>query len=186
VYVRKRLLCDNLSSPDFATVAQRTKELGEIDKTKYSGRQVAETLTSPQACASCHTSINPLGFVLEAFDPLGKPRTRETVYDAMGKVIAQHNIDLSVVDAFIEGSAKNPMNSAQELLDGVANSSKIRSCISERFLGHSRMRSVANATDGCALAEIETALAQGLSVREAFIRSIANEDIFWRKAVGGQ
>jgi hypothetical protein len=147
---------------------------------------VAEVLTSPEACASCHTSINPLGFVLEAFDSLGKPRTQETVYNGMGQVIARHNLDLSVVDAFIEGAGKQPMNSADQLLEGIANSSKIRSCISERFLGHSRMRSVANATDGCALAEVESALAQGLSVREAFIRSIANEDIFWRKAVGGQ
>lgn len=186
VYVRKRLLCDNLASPDFAVVDQRNQELGIIDRTVYSGRQVAEKITAPQACASCHTSINPLGFALEAFDPLGKARTEELVYNGMGQVIARHNLDLSVVDAFIEGVGKKPLAGAQDLLDGIANSSKIRSCISERFYSHARLRSISNSTDGCALLEVETALAQGLSVKEAFIRSIANEDIFWRKAIGGQ
>ena len=186
VYVRKRLLCDTLASPDFATVTQRTQELGIIDRTKYNGRQVAEIITAPVACAACHTAINPLGFVLEAFDPLGRARQTETVYNNNGQVIATHNLDLSVVDAFIEANGKKAVNNAQDLLQGIAESSKVRSCISERFYSHARLRSVSNSTDGCALSEVEVALAQGKSVKEALILSIANEDIFWRKAVGGQ
>jgi hypothetical protein len=33
--------------------------------------------TKPQACASCHAMINPLGFTLENFDALGRFRAKE-------------------------------------------------------------------------------------------------------------
>jgi hypothetical protein len=33
--------------------------------------------TSPQACQSCHATINPLGFTLEHFDAIGRFRDRE-------------------------------------------------------------------------------------------------------------
>lgn len=40
-------------------------------------RQKVTELTSPSACQSCHTLINPLGFSLENFDGVGRFRTME-------------------------------------------------------------------------------------------------------------
>src|SRR5258708_3474799 len=40
-------------------------------------REKVETLTRPEACQSCHSVINPLGFSLEQFDAVGRLRSRE-------------------------------------------------------------------------------------------------------------
>jgi len=40
-------------------------------------RQKVSQLTRPQACQSCHSVINPLGFSLEQYDAVGRFRTTE-------------------------------------------------------------------------------------------------------------
>ncbi len=40
-------------------------------------RQKIEELTQPQACQSCHSVINPLGFSLEHYDAVGRFRTKD-------------------------------------------------------------------------------------------------------------
>src|SRR5207249_5002987 len=40
-------------------------------------REKVVELTRPQACQSCHSVINPLGFSLEHYDAVGRFRTRE-------------------------------------------------------------------------------------------------------------
>jgi hypothetical protein len=40
-------------------------------------RQKVTELTRPQACQSCHSVINPLGFSLEQFDAVGRFRTTD-------------------------------------------------------------------------------------------------------------
>jgi hypothetical protein len=40
-------------------------------------REKVAELTRPQACQSCHSVINPLGFSLEHFDAVGRLRTKE-------------------------------------------------------------------------------------------------------------
>jgi hypothetical protein len=40
-------------------------------------REKVSQLTSPQACQSCHSVINPLGFSLEQYDAVGRFRTSE-------------------------------------------------------------------------------------------------------------
>jgi hypothetical protein len=40
-------------------------------------REKVARLTRPDACQSCHSVINPLGFSLENFDAVGRFRTRE-------------------------------------------------------------------------------------------------------------
>ena len=40
--------------------------------------------------------INPIGFTLERFDPLGQPRTEEIVYSPEGVELARHPIDAKV------------------------------------------------------------------------------------------
>lgn len=44
---------------------------------KLTTRERVALQTSPAACASCHSLINPLGFTLEKFDAIGRLRPRE-------------------------------------------------------------------------------------------------------------
>jgi hypothetical protein len=41
-------------------------------------RQLIERHSSDERCSGCHRRIDPIGFALEGFDPIGSTRNRET------------------------------------------------------------------------------------------------------------
>jgi hypothetical protein len=53
-----------------------------------STRERVALQTSSVACQTCHTMINPLGFALEEFDPIGRYRTAETRGDVQKPIDA--------------------------------------------------------------------------------------------------
>jgi hypothetical protein len=181
VYVRKRLLCDELPSPDFTIVQERTEELEHSDPVKMSTREIVTEITSPETCQACHVKINPIGFAMEGFGPLAEPRDEEIVVGPEGQELARHPIDTSSHDPNIEDGGPTVLDGSDDLNLALSSSGKVYACIAERLYTHGRMRPMVDA-DGCALSEVETALRQGLSVKEAWVRAVVNEDLFWRKA----
>jgi hypothetical protein len=181
VYVRKRILCDALPSPDFTIVNTRVQQFEAMSHQMYSTREIVTAITGEGACPTCHKQINPIGFTLERFDPLGQPRTEEIVYNTEGVEIARHPIDTKVTAANLELGLPEQLNSAEELNLALAQSGKVRACIAERLVTQARLRPRAPADD-CALAEVEQALRRGSSVREAWIGAVVNSELFVRKA----
>lgn len=181
VYVRKRMMCDELPAPDFSVVAARTEALDASDPKKMSGRQIVDHITSPPGCMSCHKLINPIGYALEEFGPLGQPRKLEVAYDHDGKQVAMHPINTSVTAANLEEGAPDTLSGSSDLLAALAEGGKVRACIAERFYTHAQLRNAAE-PDGCALAEVEAALRQGKTLREAWLLAVVNEDLFYRQA----
>jgi hypothetical protein len=179
VYVRKRILCDVLPSPDFTIVNTRVQQFEAMSHQEYSTREIVTAITSEGACPTCHQQINPIGFTLERFDPLGQPRTEEIVYSSEGIELARHPIDPKVTAANLEAGLPERLNGAEELNQALAQSGKVRACIAERLVTQARLRPRA-AADDCALAEVEQALRSGASVREAWIRAVVNAELFVR------
>src|SRR5690606_839932 len=94
-----------LPSPSADIVTERSQELVAADRTRESNRAINTRLTASNACMSCHSRINPIGFSLEAFDELGQLRTQEIVYDDSGLPLATHPIDTSVgTIEFLDGT----------------------------------------------------------------------------------
>lgn len=54
-------------------------------------REKVAQLTRPQACQSCHSVINPLGFSLEHYDAVGRFRTRE--HDRPIDAVSEYSTD---------------------------------------------------------------------------------------------
>ena len=86
-----------------------------LEQTELKGtlRQRMEAHRKNPVCASCHTMMDPLGFALENFDPLGQWRTKDDGYavDAVGATPDGTKFDgvnglraalLAKPDAFIE------------------------------------------------------------------------------------
>jgi hypothetical protein len=86
-----------------------------LEQTEVKGtlRQRMETHRKNPVCASCHTMMDPIGFALENFDPLGQWRTKDEGYavDAAGALPDGTKFDgvgglrqalLAKPDAFIE------------------------------------------------------------------------------------
>jgi hypothetical protein len=178
-YVRKRLLCDEVPAPDPETVAAGLEELEHADRTMVSTRELIEELTSPPLCASCHQLVNPIGFVVESFDPLGRWRNEEIVYDAEGNELARHPIDTHVDNPTLEEGGPTTLEGPADLMAALAESTKLRACIAERLVTHTQLRPVSDA-DECAIEEVEQALLDGSSVADAWIDAVAAPELFVR------
>ena len=183
VYVRSRLLCDELVSPDFAVVQARTEAVQQQETEKLTSRQLSEKITEPQACMACHTQINPLGFTLEGFDALGARRDEELSFDAEGNEVGSLPIDTGVEHASIEDGAPDQLADATALLRALASGTKYQACIAERFYTQAQMRRPSGA-DICALSEVEAVLRSGQSVKSAWLAAVLNPDMFVRQLEG--
>jgi hypothetical protein len=181
VYVRKRMMCDELPSPDFTIVTARTEALDAADPAKMSAREITTEITSPPGCMGCHAKINPIGFTLEQFGPLGQPRTVEVAYTLEGVEVGQHPIDSTTNEANLEEGGPATLADAVELNDALGEGAKVRSCIAERLYTHARLRE-ANEADGCSLSDVEQALRSGATVKEAWMLAVVNDDLFARQA----
>jgi hypothetical protein len=182
VYVRKRILCDTLPSPDFSIVNARLEQFEAQDRSVLSTRQAVTEITSMGACPTCHVQINPIGFALESFGPLGQPRSEEIVFDAQGEELARHAIDAYVTDANLEDGAPTELDGAEDLNAALAGSAKVRACIAERFYTQARLRPAVDA-DACALSDVEQLLRDGGSVKEAWLRAVVGPELFVREEV---
>ncbi len=82
------------------------------------------------ACRNCHDAIDPFGFTMESFDAIGRARETEN-----GK-----NIDTAVEIALgrdFDGQFAN----SQEMIQALANSEKVKSCLASQLVRSSIGRS---------------------------------------------
>ncbi len=96
-----------------------------------STRQRVELQTSPNACVSCHSQINPLGFGLEQFDSVGRWREQEK----------GQTIDASGIFEAADGSTHS-FRGARELGAVLAASSETHSAFVAQLFHHQVKQSV--------------------------------------------
>ncbi len=87
-----------------------------------SAREQIEDATAGAECQGCHVSINPLGFLFEHYDALGRWRTMDGEYpvDAAAS-IASTDIDGDYADAI-------------ELIPAMAESEQVQRCVSRQWM----------------------------------------------------
>jgi hypothetical protein len=153
--VRRNLLCEKIKFP---TITDATKELFAPPKPNPSSslRQQIELRTSPAQCQGCHAQLNPMGFVLENYDSLGRYQSEETVYDSTGNVLARHPIDARVVPN-IEEANEAPVTGLAEMAEALAASSKGPACAAQQWFTFAQGREPAS-VDSCVLKEMFSAL----------------------------
>ncbi len=159
VFIREMILCDELPAPpDGASMA--TIELEGL----HSNREYYEALTeSPgTVCRGCHERwINPLGFVSERYDALGRRRDEERVFDLeTGELLGTVPIDTSVSPSiFLRDESR--VSDMAGLGAQLADSGKVEACLSRNLFRFVFARPEAVATDGCALEETRVAGVDG-------------------------
>ncbi len=104
-----------------------------------SHRQNLEARTSMGTCAGCHTTLNPVAFTFEAYDPIGRHRTRElTVVPAMGTQPPRLVDGGFPIDASGELNATRDANGKFQNLPGLmtllANSRQVSECHVSQWL----------------------------------------------------
>jgi hypothetical protein len=174
----KRVMCQELPSPDPILLAMRDDV--KVDPLKMPNHERVAAITAAPACQTCHVKINPIGSLLESYDPVARKRTQESYLEvAKGvlKVSATHPLP-GPVDVKLPGLAAN-LAGPIELVEAVARSREAQGCMSA-YVMRQQQRRKETTLDQCALDEVSQVLAAGQPVLEAFVKSTANEDIFWR------
>lgn len=179
VFIRERVLCDKLGTPDPSAVL-----VAPEPTLSGTTRQVVESLTQQPntSCSGCHTTqLNALGFATENYDALGRVRTTQTVYDEQGKVLAQLPLDTTGTPrVWYDDSTAS--KGATDLANLIAKSGKVEACFARQVVRFSSGRAEDEARDGCSLETLRQTLAEGASVRDA-MRALAMLPSFRTRAV---
>jgi hypothetical protein len=165
LFVVRDLLCHDIAEPPPG--ASQTPPPA-TDTPPVTTRDEVSLLTSPPACAGCHSEINPPGFAFEGFDAAGQLRTEEdgASIDTSGEL---------TLDGVVF-----PFESAGELVDAVAASTEARRCYAGKWLAFAYGRDLAPG-DAPAQATLATSadsadqIVAAVSVTPAFLRRAPNE-----------
>jgi hypothetical protein len=180
-FVLNRLLCAEVPPPDFTQVAARFDALPGLDPVKLANYEVTNQLTHVEPCWTCHQKINPMGFIYEGFDPIGMRRTEQKVWKSFYELATTHPIPLPIENLVIEAGLPTTFANPIEFAAALAESDKLRFCMSTYLFRHMQKRKESQA-DSCAIEEMVAVLREGRPVLDMFIKSIANEDVFWRRS----
>lgn len=163
VFLRRALLCDDLSDPP-ANVMATTPEPA-VDATS---REVVEALTGAGSCQGCHQGqINPLGFATENFDALGRPRTQEKLIDLISGEIKGEKPVNTVVTAYVDlADDKTVVANGLELQQLMLDSGKLHSCFARVYFRYTFGRAEDVKRDGCSLADLHGRLTKGAPLSE--------------------
>jgi hypothetical protein len=180
VYVRKSLLCDPVPPPpaDAMAVAMGVEEAA------LGSRARAVAISEARGdCAGCHNGlINPLGFITEDYDGLGRHRTIEKVFDKQtGDVIAEVPIDTVAVPQIDPGDEREA-SSAGELNAMMLESEKPQACFARRYFRFTFGRLEDDVEDGCTLATLHQALVDGDDLG-VVVRDVAMRPEFRTKTI---
>jgi hypothetical protein len=115
LFVRTRLLCDQIGAPSAAALANPPDP---ADATHTNREKYAQHSADP-ACYGCHQFMDPIGFGLENFDALGRYQTTDNGFpvDASG----------ALVGSDVDGPFTGPAELGQKL----AQSAQVRQCFAQ-------------------------------------------------------
>lgn len=178
VRLRTAVLCDTLGDPP--PNATDTPPPSHLPANATTRQKVAALTEVSPGCAACHsTLINPLGFVSEGFDGLGRPRSVETIYSAGGAVVGTAPVDTRVRPHVVLGDTRE-LTSVAELGARVSESKRFESCAAQQYFRFAFQRFENLDTDSCALSRLETQ-ARSTSSLSDFFKSVALAPEFKRR-----
>lgn len=163
VFVRQRLLCDEIAPPPDNVNAVPPPL--RSDKTT---RQVVEDLTEQRgtACASCHaTLINPLGFAFEGFDALGRARIEQRLFSGDGQPLGALPVVTTSVPR-VEPEDDSASSGPADLNGMLLQSGKLEACLARHYFRFTFGRYEDLARDGCALERLRTRLVESGRIRD--------------------
>jgi hypothetical protein len=115
-------------------------------------RQYIEALTEKmQPCMGCHQVFNPMGYVLENYDAIGKWQTTDPRGGAIDASVTTASVD------FGDGMKKDVSSPAQ-LMQAIASMPKAQELYARAWVSYAFGRS-ANANDKCVVDQLKTKLA---------------------------
>jgi hypothetical protein len=155
-WVLTNLLCVDLPAPPPKSVIDSVPVpdpgLG------LTNRESIETRTAGEPCHSCHVNINPIGYGLEIFDPVGAQRATDH-----GKPI----------DASGSLPGGKTFANTQEMLDLLRTDDRFGACVTKKMLTYALGRGMVQACDAGAIAALAADFkADGYKMRNHLVRIV--------------
>ena len=177
--VRRRLLCTTLTAPSPSELPPGSLVPPPVDPTQTTRQRFANKVIN-EPCATCHTQMNPIGYVLERYDALGRFRATERIYDdATGELLNELPIDSRSAPR-IGRDQSLELDTGAALSQVVAESGLTEPCFARQYFRFTHRRQEAPA-DNCALESVRAALADG-DLRQA-LAAIALDPSFKTRKV---
>jgi hypothetical protein len=155
--IRTGFLCDTMPPPP-GNLMVTTPELAPDATT----RQVVANLTENPgtACLGCHHTLNPLGYVSEGFDALGRVRTNQQLFDLMGNPTSAPPVD-TVAVPLVDFDDPRAFPDIASVTARIAQSKRVDSCFARQYFRYSFRRAENVLTDACALRAFDQAARTG-------------------------
>lgn len=181
--IRADLLCDTTGLPaDNSTPDQVDTGAFEYVLGSTQHRTIALTQQPGTTCLNCHESLlNPLGFALEEFDPLGRQRSFEYVHQSFGgnDYVEQRSFNTTVVPR-VNRTDTTSVVGTQGLSQLIAQSDEMHACFARNMVRHVFDRIESDAFDGCLLNQVFEDSRQ-LSMREVLNRLLLSPQMRLRR-----
>src|SRR6478609_2243369 len=171
VFVRQRLLCLDVPSPP-----PNFNPVPPDPDPKLTTRERFAVHTQSPACAPCHKVIDGTGFGFEAYDQLGRYRTKENglTVDTSGEMLGTN-------DPAVDG----PYDGVEELSNRLAVSPRVERCLATNWYRYAMGR-VESEADGCSLREVEQKFsASGGQFKELLVAVTLTDAFRYRPAISG-
>jgi hypothetical protein len=196
--VRRRLLCDPLHQPEEGDLPPGSLVPPPPDAAKTTRQRFASKLENegkpiPQ-CAGCHALFSDIGYILEAYDTLGRYRTMEkvAVLDRDGKpVLVGGKPQIKELPIDVKGVPRvtfdddAEVNGPLELVKKMVDSKKLDRCFAQTFFEFVTQRLVEEA-DECTVQDAAGELGKnGGSMADVYKRIVLQAGFRARK-VGAQ
>jgi hypothetical protein len=168
VVIRNVLLCDTIGQPP-ANAMMVAQEAQAALPPLSSTRAMTEALTETRPdCSVCHLKlINPLGFPTEMFDPLGRKRPAETVFDDAGKSLGQVPLDTKTVPT-ITSDDMTQVSGPADLQARLLASGKLQLCMARKYFRYTFAK-IEDTSDGCTIQAIADGLTKGKPLGQVLI-----------------
>jgi len=175
--VRNALLCTQLPPPPPGAGANPIPLSPDLTT-----REMVELITEqPQtACQGCHLHLlNPLGYVTENFDALGRVRTEQRLFSDTGMLRLSKPVSTRGIPNV--GGGERPIEHADEL-HALMLGGEFQTCFARQYFRFTFQRMEDEAKDGCLLRSLQDDALAGKSVREV-LQAVALAPEFKRRDV---
>lgn len=197
VKILRKVMCNDIPSPDFSVVAARDVQLANLDPYRIPNHQRVTQTTSSTACMACHSQINAYGFLFENYSPLGRKVTvQNAIIDAsrayqFGQTAPSLPAGVRSYAAFthqlpgpqtlaLEANQSRTFNNSGELIQAIAASNQAKACMNVRMFRYFNRRAETS-NDACVINESQTKLTTNQTVLNTIEQFLSSEDVLWRK-----
>jgi hypothetical protein len=156
-FVRDLLLCDPPPPPppDIPVVEPMEGESAADLEARH--------LEDP-VCFTCHQQLDPIGWGLDLYGPIGEVRTVDETGDPVREA-----------GYLATGDVQHPFSGAAELATLALETGQVEACVAEHFATYALARSMGSEEAACLVEDLGTTLEGGGSVRDLIVALVTSD-----------